>query len=351
MEYITLTKDDPDFDGYLNGSFSKTLRALPIETYHADSIRERVTFRVMPVEKVDRPAWWRVYFWSCRPELLVLTMGPAIATWLSHENQISSWTKWPSWFALIGLFFMHTAVFLFNDVQDHLRGFDRLNRRRGSQVIQRGWVRAVDMRRWAVLNAGLAVLFAVPAFFNAPLGLLTVCALAVPLLLVFLTNFGVAYGLSDIALALLFGPLLTTGIGLASFSEVGLGDILIGTALGLMTAWTLQVRQFENLFRSRPEGFHTILGHLDFDRARRVVIAECTLLLVIQPTLAIQLGVPLGFLAVLPFVAAPSVLLMGRLKNAASPLSSSLVHSAWWALGVQLVWTVWWIAAMGIQWL
>jgi 1,4-dihydroxy-2-naphthoate octaprenyltransferase len=351
MEYITLTKNDPEFDGYLNGSFSKTLRALPIETYHADTLRERVTFRVVPLEKVDRPPWWKVYFWSCRPELLVLTMGPAIAAWLSHENQLSLWTKWPSWFALLGLFFMHTAVFLFNDVQDHLKGVDRLNRRRGSQVIQRGWVRAVDMRKWAILNGALAVIFAVPAFFNAPWGLLLISGLALPALVVVMTNFGAGFGLCDIALAMLFGPLLTTGIGLASFSEVGLSDFLIGIALGLMTAWTLQVRQFENLFRSRPEGFHTILGHLDFDHARWVVIVEAALLLVLQPALAIELGAPLRLLAVLPLVAAPSVLLIGRLKNAASPLSSSLVGCAWWALGAQLAWTLWWIAAMGIQWL
>src|SRR5437899_8919725 len=61
-------------------------------------------------------------------------------------------------FALLGVFFLHTAAFLLNDVQDHLRGLDRLNRRRCSQVIQKGWVSPLEMKRWAWVNLALAVL-------------------------------------------------------------------------------------------------------------------------------------------------------------------------------------------------
>ncbi len=161
-EFITLTKNDPEFESYLLGTFSRSHRALPVETYHAATARERVTFRVLPIEEVKAPAWWKVYFLSSRPELFGLTLGPAMAAWLMHADDFSEWTRWPSWFAMIGLYFMHTAVFLLNDVQDHLRGFDRLNHKRGSQVIQRGWVTARAMNRWAGVNAGLAVIFGIP---------------------------------------------------------------------------------------------------------------------------------------------------------------------------------------------
>lgn len=350
-EFITLTKDDPDFDAYLRGTFSKTHRALPVETYHVATARERVTFRVLPVEKVAAPAWWKVYFWSARPELFGLTLGPAMAAWLLHVHALHEWTKWPSWFALIGLFFLHTAVFLLNDVQDHLRGFDRLNHRRGSQVIQKGWVTAKAMARWAWVNAGLAVLFGVPAFLKAPLALAVICAMAAGALAVVLTKFAVRFGACDIALTLLFGPLLVSGIALASFGETFPQDATLGFALGLLTLWVFQVRQFEDLFRARSENFRTFLGHMSFDQARRIVIGEGLALLLVQPAVGLALGVPLIFLVVSPLVSVPLIFTLQRFLKAASPLSSSLVGSSKWALASHLAWISWWVLALGVAWL
>jgi hypothetical protein len=90
---------------------------------------------------------------------------------------------------------------------------------------------------------------------------------------------------------------------------------------------------------------------MDFDKARWVVIIEAVLLLVLQPVVALELGVPLIFLVALPLVGGPMVLLLGRLRSAASPLSSSLIRCEWWALGAQLSWTLWWIFALGVKWL
>lgn len=351
MEFITLTKEDPEFETYLRGTFSRTHRALPVETYHPETARERVTFRVVPLTKLQAPAWWKIYFWSCRPELLALTMGPSVAAWLNQHARLEEWARWPSWFALAGIFFLHTAVFLLNDVQDHLRGFDRLNRRRGSQVIQKGWVSAAAMQRWAWVNFSLAVLFGVPAFLNAPGPLLIICLLAAIALAVVVQGRLTRWGLSDLALGLLFGPLLTSGVALASFGQSNARDLALGLAFGGLTVWVLQARQFENLFRSRPESFRTLLGYLDFDRARALAMIEGVLGLALQPVLALWLGVPLKLFVLLPLVSVPMILWMGRLWRAASPLSSSLIRSDRWALGAHLAWTLWWVVALGVQWL
>jgi 1,4-dihydroxy-2-naphthoate octaprenyltransferase len=350
-EFITLTRDDPEFERYLWGTFSRTERALPVETYHARTYRERVTFRIVPVGELGTPPWWRVYFRSCRPDLAALTLGPAMAAWLNHRYSLPEWSKWPSWFALAGILFLHTAVFLFTDVQDHLRGADRLNRRRGSQVIQKGWVSAAAMRRWAVVNLLLAVVFGVPAFLNAPLRLTVICLSAAAALAVIVRNLGARRGLCDLALLLLFGPLLTMGIALASFGRADVSDALLGFAFGAMTLWVFQVRQFENLFRSKPEEFRTFLGHAGFDPARWICVIEGFVLLALQPLAAVFLRVPLVFLMALPLVSVPSVLLINRIYKAASPLSSTLVNSSRWALGSHLAWTLWWLAALGSAWL
>lgn len=351
MEYITLTKDDPEFKSYLLGTFSDSHRALPVETYHAQTARERVTFRVVPLAQVGAPAWWKIYLRSSRPELFGLTLGPAVVAWLGHRQSLGEWTRWPSWLALAGLFFLHTAVFLQNDVQDHLRGSDRLNRRRGSQVIQKGWVRAADMKMWAWLNAALALAFAVPAFLNAPAELALVCLSAVIALGVLLRNWGTKWGFCDLAVGMLFGPLLTCGIALASFGRTGVRDLLLGVALGSLAVWVFQVRQFEDLFRSKPQGFRTFLGYKNFDTSRRVAIGEGAALLILQPAIALILKVPLWSFVFLPLVSVPLVLTVQRFLRAASPLSSALAGSSRMALISHFSWTLWWIAALGAEWL
>jgi 1,4-dihydroxy-2-naphthoate octaprenyltransferase len=351
MEFITLAKGDAEFDQYLRGTFSRTHRALPIETYHAQTARERVTFHVVAVRDLKIPSWWKVYFWSVRPELLGLTMGPAIAAWLDGRQWMQEWNRWPSWLALLGVFFLHTAMCVLSDVQDHLRGLDRVNRRQGSQVIQKGWVSARQMQRWAYLNFALAALFGGPALFHAPAQLAVVCALALLCMVAVLLNRWARWGVSDLALALLFGPLLTSGIALASFGTCQWRDVVLGVAFGGLTAWSLQFRQFENIFRSRPEGFRTFLTAWDFDRAKVICLTEGVILLLLQPVVALYLAIPLKLWVLLPLVSVPMILTLGRLLKSASPLSSSLTDSGWWALASHSAWMVWWIVALGMAWL
>lgn len=351
MDLITLTKDDPDFEAYLLGTFSKDKRALPVETYHADTPRERVTFRIIPRDQVGAPHWLRIYLKSSRPELLCLTMGPAIAAWLNHSHSLNEWARIPSWLALLGLFFLHTAVFIFNDVQDHIHGLDRLNHRRGSQVIQKGWASAAEMKLWAWVNGLLAVLFGVPSFLNAPIELLSICACAALCIFVVIKNFGTRWGLCDLALMLLFGPLITMGIAFASFGESNFQDFALGIATGSLSVWVFQVRQFEDLFRAKPQSVRSFLGYLNFDRAHRAVVLEGLLLLFIQPAAALVLRLPLFFLAFSPIVSIPLILTVQRFLKASSPLSSSLVNSSKWALASHLAWSGWWIFALGASWL
>lgn len=351
MEFITLTKGDPEFEPFLLGTFAGDRRAIPVETFEGHNTGERVTFKIVALNQLDVPAWWRVYLKSCRPELASLTLGPAAAAWLNHPAALAQWTRWPSWFALIGIFFLHTAAFLYNDYQDHMQGVDRLNRNRGSQVIQKGWVTAAALRRWAWVNAALALLFGLPAFFNAPLELSVVITLAGVALAVISQRWGRRQGLSDLALLLLFGPLLTCGVALASFARFTVSDIALGLALGCLTLWVFHVRQFGFLFRSKPESLRTFLGSLPFDRARFAVVAEAYAVLLLQTAVALWLRVPLFFLGLILLTVWPLNLTVLRLWRAGSPLSSTLVDVAKWALLTHLAWTLWWIAALGWVWL
>lgn len=347
-EFVTLTHDDPEFQNYILGTFSKELRALPVETYQSRHQRERVTFRLVPVEKLKTPSWWKVYFRSLRPELLSLTLGPALAGWIHHHS--AGWEKWSSWSALAGIFFLHVATFLFTDVVDHIRGSDRMNHSRGSQVIQRGWASASEIRNWAFLNLALAIAFGLPVFASAPATLVLVCGLAAIALLFLVYNLGTRWGFCDLAVLLLFGPLLTSGVALASFGQVRFSDVILGLAFGAMTLWVFQIRQFENLFRSKPESFRTFLAYQNFDRARRIGIVEGGSLLAIHWLSAFVLGVSATWLWLLPLFSLPLVSLVYRLRSSSSPLSSALVHLSRAALTCQLAWAMWWCLALGFSW-
>jgi len=351
MEYITLTKGDPEFESYLLGTFDKNRRAIPVETFEGHNSGERVTFKIVALDQLEVPAWWRVYLKSCRPELASLTLGPSMAAWFNHYSSLAQWTRWPSWFALIGIFFLHTAAFLYNDFQDHVQGVDRLNHNRGSQVIQKGWVTAAALKRWAWVNAALAFLFGLPAFFNAPLELSVVLVLAGCALAVISQRWGRKWGLTDLAMLLLFGPLLTCGTALASFAKFNEADIALGLAFGSLTVWVFHVRQFGFLFRSKPETFRTILASLPFDRARIAVVGEAYAVFVLQTLVALWLRVPLLFLGLIVLTGWPLNLTVLRLWRASSPLASELVDVAKWAVFSHLAWTVWWILALGSIWL
>lgn len=351
MEYVTLTRQDPEFKSYLLGTFSSDQRALPVETYSPDTARERVTFQLVDVDRIGVPPWWRIYFRSCRPELLVLTLGPAVAAWLNHRDSFSRWTAWSSLASVLGVLFLHTAMFLFNDVQDHLRGGDRVNRRRGSRVIQKGWVPAYLMRRWAWVNFALAAGFAIPAFVGAPWPLAGIGGAAGVALFIFQRNFGTRFGFCDLALLLLFGPLLTMGTALASFGVTGWRDAALGFAFGSSTLWTFQVRQFGDLFRSRPQDFHTFLAFFGFDRARAMALVEGFLLLAIYPLVALVLRLPIFTMALIPLMCLPLIITLHRLHKSASPLSSDMVGLRQSAVLSHLVITFWWVAALGVTWL
>ena len=351
MELITLSRGDADFESYLMGTFASDHRALPIETVFAPSHAERVTFRVVPVARLDIPHWWMIYLAATRPELIALTLGPVLVTWLNHHARPAAWETWPAWAALCGVFFLHVAAFIANDVQDHRRGADRLGRGGGSRIIQNGWTTAAAMAFWARVNLGLAATCGVIACLNAPLEIGAVCLTAAACLGVLQLNVGTRRGACDVALIALFGPLLTVGTALASFGAADVTDLALGLAFGVSTWWVLQLRQFENLFRANPRSFRTYLGYLNFDGARWCVVVEGFALLALIPTVAVVVRAPLLFIALLPAFGLPLIWRINRVYRATSPLSSDLVNSAGGALVAHFTFTAWWILALGASWL
>jgi 1,4-dihydroxy-2-naphthoate octaprenyltransferase len=350
--FVTVTPNDPSYRQYLLGDFSKTLRAIPVESFSQHSRRERVTFRLVPIADIKKPNWIKIYFKACRPELLGLTLGPFFVAAMSvlrlfHLPLLSA----PVFVsAALGLFFLHVAAFLFNDFRDHIRGVDFANRRRGSQVIQKGWVSAREVRGWAYVNAALALLCGTPAviLFWPKLSVIILLAAAFVLGLSWISSKMARFGVSDMMVFLGLGPLLTGASALVVSGRTPPEIWLLGTALGALAVLTLQVRQLENLFRAGRDSFRTFIGAFDFDRARHVVMGQLVFVGVLQIAMAIEI-LPHA-LSVAGFVLAllPLYFVYQPIRRAASPLSSDLVHIGRRAILAQTALLFWWGAAVWI---
>lgn len=349
--FVTLTPDDPDFRQYLLGNFSNELRALPVESFRQHSSRERVTFRLVPIQEIQKPTWWKIYFKACRPELLGLTLGPFFVTLLLLHKGMGLSFENP--FALIaaafGLFFLHVSAFLLNDFRDHMRGVDFANRKRGSQVIQKGWASAREVRMWAFVNAGLALICGLPALIVTP-KLFLVCSVAAicVLGLSWISSRLARFGLSDIMVFVGLGPLLTSAAALAAIGRVPSQVLLLGTAFGASAVLTLQIRQLENLFRAGRDSFRTFIGAFDFDRARMLVISQIIFVSALQIAMAVE--VFHRWVAVFGFILAllPLYFVYSHVAKAASPLSSDLLKVGRRAIWAQTALLVWWGAALWI---
>ncbi len=349
--FVTLLNTDPDYRSYLLGTFSVTERAIPVETFGSDGHSERVTFQVVPVDSLKIPVWWKLYLKACRPSLLGFTMGPAVATWLLHARDLKSWQMWPSWFAVIGIFFLHASAFMLNDYQDHMYGTDRMSRGRGSQLIQKGWVSAQWMLRWAWVNLFLVCLFAGLASFQNPPTILGVAVASALCLLVLTLRWGARFGLCDLGVWLLFGPLISIGVAATSFGQVRREDLVLGAAIGLISLFSLQLRQVSSLFRSRAEAFRTFLGFLSYDTVRKLLLVEGLLLISLQPLVALALRMPIVFLLLQPLFAWPMARSLNRLQRAASPLSSEWLSLTIAVQAGHLGLLSWWILGLGLLWL
>jgi 1,4-dihydroxy-2-naphthoate octaprenyltransferase len=347
--FVTVTPEDPDYEPYLLGSFSKTLRALPVESFRQHSNRERITFRLVPVAEISKPHWLIIYFRACRPELLGLTLGPFFATGLymmklQHQAPPNSWML-----AALGLFFLHVSAFLFNDFRDHMRGVDFANRRRGSQVIQKGWASAREVRGWGYVNAALALACGLPSLvFSPKLALIVVAAAAFVMALSTVTPKLARYGLPDLMVLAGLGPLLTAASALAFGEQIPRAVLWLGVAFGALAVLTLEVRQLENLFRAGRDSFRTFIGAFDFDRARKVVRIQIILVAVLQVAIAVEV-LPRS-LAIVGFFFAlwPLYFVFDPVRRAASPLSSDLVHLGRRAVWAQTALLLWWGASLWI---
>lgn len=267
--FLTLADGDSRLDGLLEGRTDDvSKRALLIPSNH------EWTFEFVERSQIQRPLILVVWMKAMRPDTLVLSVGPILATvgwlvaWADSMNREISLLH--ATFTIVGILALHASVNLFNDYHDHKRGWDRVEGRGGSRVISRGWLRALDVRRaaWAAFTiALLAGTFVVFANFNAGI-LLALFVLAAALEFA-VSRFGLKYrGFSEVTAWFMFGPLLTGGFTWAMTGQLIDRSFVLGGVFGSLALLSLHLKNFERVLIDGRAGLQTWPVRAGFDASK-----------------------------------------------------------------------------------
>lgn len=325
-ELITLSKKDPRFRAYIEGTFSDEMRALPIQSLNVNTDAEQVTFRLFPREALTPSFWGLHWLQVLKVRNFLLVAFPIFLVFIKNGMQQTLKDPVTGLLSALGALSLMAAANLRNDYRDHLSGLDRLHPSSGSKAIQKGWVTAAQVRRWSVVYLVLGVLLGLRSVWLYPAIVFWVGVSAL-LGILGLTSFemGLKYRRwSEWTVFLLLGPMLTTGI---QFS-MGHGFDWESLALGVLTGWIfvfyLHLKNFEQLMVNNQAQFENTMTWLGFEKGKRWLLFWWLLFVILFLSYQFFYHPPFWwgiFLAACLLVSLPLVKILKRLK---SPLGSSM---------------------------
>lgn len=326
IELKTLSKKSPEFISYLTGTFSKTLRALPVQSLNVNSSAETVTFKIVPIDSIERPSTvvFIAQMFKVRSFLLVLVPLFLVLTKNIDDKTLSS--VWYTIAASIGVLCAFTAVNLRNDYMDHISGVDRILERSGSRAIQNGWVSAEKVKHLSTFFLVIAMLLSVPIVFVFPsVSWIIVISLAIGLWAQFMKSQSFKYRVGgEIALFLMFGPLLTVGYQLAMGISFDEESFWLGCVWGWLVMFIIHLRNFENILPSAQAGFTNTVNWLGFDRSRRLLAAWWIIFMILNFAYHMVYAGSYWAIYLTIVLALFSFSFIARLKSISSPIGSEL---------------------------
>ena len=325
-DLVTLSKNSPEFNSYLSGTFSSENRALPLQTLNVNSASETVTFRIVPLANITKPGLLTLLLQTIKVRSFLLVLTPLFLVVTKNIADGSLHDPFAAIIATLGVLLAFIAVNLRNDYMDHMKGIDRVIQKSGSRSIQNGWVTAEQIKSYSSWLLGSAMLLAIPLAITYPILLLIFgIALAVGVWAQFqkLNSFKYQIG-GELALFLMLGPLLTVGFQLAMGAAFDEESLWIGCVWGWLVLFVVHLRNFSNIFSSGQAGFKNTVTWLGFDRSRRLLAIWWGLFLIFNLGYhLIYAGLYWGFYLALVLVMVSGNFIV-KLKNISSPMGGEL---------------------------
>jgi 1,4-dihydroxy-2-naphthoate octaprenyltransferase len=274
-ELITLSKKDSRFLSYINGTFSREHRALPVTSLNVNTESEQVTFQLVPTKEIAQPLLGLQWLQILKVRNFLMIMFPVFLVFAKNWSQGPLLDPWTGALASLGALCLMTAVNLRNDYLDHLSGLDRIHPQSGSRAIQNGWVTASQVKQWSFGYLLLGVLLGLKAVWLHKEILILVGIFAL-LGVLGMTSYkmGLKYRRwSEWAVFLLLGPLLTLGIQISIGEGFDLEVMGIGFLTGALSVFYLHLKNFEQLMVNDQANFQNTISWLGFENGKRWLVA------------------------------------------------------------------------------
>lgn len=269
-EVITLSLKDPRFKSYLDGSFSKTHRALPIQSMNLNSAQESVTFKIVQNNEVNRPAGFFVWTQAIKLKSFVLLYFPIFIVLVKVLEYNALRDPLLLIFSLMGVSFLYAGVNLRNEYTDHLTGLDRIHQDSGSRVIQLGWLTGRQVKVASNVLISSAILLGAPILLAYPnIGFVILLAVIFGVWAQFRerATFKSKVG-GELLVLLLLGPLLTVGFEISISGKFSFETLFFGFLWGWLILFLIHLKNFENILVDTQFGFKNTIVWLGFDRAK-----------------------------------------------------------------------------------
>lgn len=222
-------------------------------------------------EQADPLTRW---FVMSRGRVLGLTLFPCLlAALLAVDAGRFDWLRWL--LCLAGLLLAHAANNQLNDLVDSTRGVDAgdyFRRQYGTQVLEDGLVSRRALMGCFLGTGSLAALAGVTLIWLSG-WVVALPFLAGALLLVFYTHPLKTLGLGEVAVLLVWGPLMTGGTYLATTGEWLNSVAWLGTLCALGPAAVIFGKHIDKAAQDRARGVGTLPVRLGEARSRWLVIA------------------------------------------------------------------------------
>ena len=274
-QFLTLANGSPDFRAYIDGSFSKTQRALPVESLNVKTQGKQVTFQILDLKDIEKPFWAFHWLQILKARNLLLVVFPIFLVYVQSQLNLSLYDPVTFGTSALGALCLMVAANLRNDYQDHISGLDRIYMHSGSRAIQNGWVTAKQMRNWSYVYLIFGVLAACRALLIYP-STLMIAGLVLLLGIFGMSSFssGLKHRLwSEWMIFLMLGPLLTIGMQISSGGQLTIETLLLGTAAGWLSVFFLHLKNFEQLMIIDKAHFANTIWWLGFERAKIYLMA------------------------------------------------------------------------------
>ena len=332
-DYVTLKKNDSNFESYLWGTFSTDRIAIPIKSYNLGTVEEAVTFEVVEVSQPTFGSRLFLFLKLIKPKNLIFVVLPYLfvaSQYLAQVQQIGGDAQAPAalLLSLVSALFLLAGLNARNDVNDHISGYDRVNLVNSNKPITLGLVKAAAARKISNVLILISITAALPVFWLKPKTLIVAVAASI---LIFsgkllqknaykMQHFG------EVFLFLLAGPLLTLGFWFAA--DLTLTDVAVGFSVmwGSLILFLVQLNNFAHIMTSSQYGIKNTVTRLGFDLAPKFIIFcwsvfYLTWCWVQYSVFANLTGVVTSFL-----LAGLSCLFFIRLLHIKSPMGSGLMQ-------------------------